>query len=52
MASQSIQRAIKPKTYEIIAEVGAGMNLPDDEKYKVCIQIGREYCEVTDEPKE
>ena len=54
-----VMSALAWKRYEIIAEVGSGVNLPEDKKYKVRLQIGAfknekdvDYCETTEEPKE
>ena len=55
--SHEVKKALSNKRYEIIAEVGSGVNLPDDSKYKVRIQIGAnskdvDYCMTTNNPYE
>lgn len=37
---QMVDEAIKPKRYEILTEFGSGVNLPDDQRYRVKLQIG------------
>lgn len=42
--------ALKLKQYEIMADVAFGICLPDDQSYRVKLQIGADYCETTPKP--
>lgn len=45
---------MRKKKYEVICEIGSGVNLPSNSKYKVRVQIGAEqdYQVTTKDPVE